>query len=193
MRKILTVCLLLLFCSTIFAQADKPEKAIIYYEQRSPGASEIQTDLIIYFDGDKKAMETFRLGSKRRLDFFDGKDGYTVLFSKNTAKKIKPSRLRLIFPRMYFLTESEAESQYVFEGTKQCLDKECKVYSKDMGESTSTHYFWNGLMLKREWRTNTSSLLQGDLNTVATKVEVNVEIPKDKFEIPTGFQFIQQD
>ena len=48
-------------------------------------------------------------------------------------------------------------------------------------------------MLKREWRTNTSSLLQGDLNTVATKVEVNVEIPKDKFEIPTGFQFIQQD
>ncbi len=72
---------------------------------------------------------------------------------------------------------------YKLEGTKEFLGKECKVWKA----RKATQYTWNGVMLKSEINFMTMMV------EVATKIDVDVDIPESKFEIPQGIKYISSD
>lgn len=68
-------------------------------------------------------------------------------------------------------------------GTKEFLGKECKVWKA----RKATQYTWNGVMLKSEINFMTMMVEK------ATKIEIDVDIPENKFEIQPGYKYISSD
>ena len=72
---------------------------------------------------------------------------------------------------------------YKLTGTKEFLGKECKVWKA----GKATQLTWNGIMLKSEVNFMTMMVEK------ATKIEIDIDIPESKFEIPQGFKYISSD
>ena len=68
-------------------------------------------------------------------------------------------------------------------GTKQYLGKKCKVWKADKAKKLT----WNGVELK-----STISFFMMMVEK-ATKIEVDVDLPKNVFDIPQGLRYISSD
>ena len=149
------------------------KSAIVRYKQAGKNSN---TKLVVYIDGNKKAAETFNEeGQRIRLEFFDGSDSYQVFLLDNAAVKLDDPQGLL--SSYYFLSEPNKDN---FLKNDVFLDKECNVYQMPSG----IYYFWKGIMLKREFN------LAFSLITGAENIEINVPIPKDKFVLPAGVNFV---
>ncbi|MDP3142413.1 MAG: hypothetical protein Q8N14_00490 [Candidatus Omnitrophota bacterium] len=154
---------------------EKITTAVIHYKQTNSENKQL-SDLIIYVDNEKKAVETINLkGEKERLEFFDGKNSYQVFLLDNIAVKLDNPEALL---NMYYFRK-ELDGQY-FVKKEQFLKKECKVYYVN----GSTYYFWHDLLLKRIFK------MSFTLITEATNIELNVPMPQDKFTLPTGIKVV---
>ncbi|NOR73843.1 MAG: hypothetical protein GQ525_01655 [Draconibacterium sp.] len=77
----------------------------------------------------------------------------------------------------------KSTSGYKLNGTKKFLGKECKVWKA----GKATQLTWNGVMLKSEINFMTMMVEK------ANKIEINIDIPRSKFEIPLGLKYISSD
>jgi len=75
-----------------------------------------------------------------------------------------------------------AEGWYL-SGTKEFLGKECKVWKHTKHKKMT----WQGLLVKSQINFMTMMVEK------VTKIEINVEIPQNMFEIPKNFNFISSD
>ncbi len=105
---------------------------------------------------------------------YDGETAYMIRSGDN--KVIKMEQMGNVISDIFM-------EQFYFGHpvTKQVfLGKECNVYAHPMGKA----YFWEGLLLKSE------TAIPGDegYNMVkeATDIQVDVDIPSEKFELPEG-------
>jgi len=69
-------------------------------------------------------------------------------------------------------------------GTENISGKKCKVWKDDAEEMGLTTYTHEGLVLK-----TIIDMEDEDIISEATEVQLNIDIPKEKFEIPKGIKF----
>lgn len=69
-------------------------------------------------------------------------------------------------------------------GTENISGKKCKVWKDDAEEMGLTTYTHEGLVLK-----TIIDMFDEDIISEATEIQLNIDIPKEKFEIPKGIKF----
>lgn len=72
---------------------------------------------------------------------------------------------------------------YLQKGTTNFIGKECKVWQANK----ATRLSWNGVVLSEEINFMTMMVEK------AVKIEIDVDIPESKFEIPQGFKYVSSD
>ncbi len=65
-------------------------------------------------------------------------------------------------------------------GNEKVLDKDCEVWEM-MGNK---FYIWNGFMIKSD-----VNMMGMKTTVIATKIELDVNVPADKFEVPKDIKF----
>jgi len=115
--------------------------------------------------------------SKR--DLCDGKTLYQIDLEEKTA----PSFVVENGDAISNIFMEEMHLQY-YQGQKSFLGKECKVYSSMPGEE---FYFWNGILLRQKVTNHPMGNLF-NITREAVDIKLNVPIPEDKFEVPSGMK-----
>ena len=143
---------------------------------------------IAYIDAinNKVSNETFleaKLGGTNKKisqrDICDGKTLYHIDLEEKTAPSFaveKGDAISNIFMEDMYLK--------YYQGQKSFLGKECKVYSSMPGEE---FYLWSGILLRQKV-TNHPMGNQFNVINEATDIKLNVPIPDDKFEVPSGIK-----
>lgn len=143
---------------------------------------------IVYIDATNNkvshdTMVTAKLGSAikkiNQRDICDGKTLYHIDLDEKTAPSFTIENGDAI-------SNIFMESMYLkyYKEQKSFLGKECKVYSSMPGEE---FYFWNGILLKQQ-TTNHPMGDQFNVTKEAVDIKLNVPIPIDKFEVPSGIE-----
>jgi len=181
--------------TTAVAQAqvkkyDIKSGVIIYESINSFG---IKMKIVVSFDdyGMRECMDTY-LGDKLKESFFsDGKNLYRVNHMEKTAYNIGPAyrgtELRVEWTE--FGTEADRKSgKYKKLPPKKIADKNCEMFEYNDGKGTITQYGgWNKILLYMDVKMKDMETIQR-----ALKVEENVKVPAEKFEIPNGYKIEKQ-
>lgn len=144
-----------------------------------------KTKQVLYFDdfGAKECQEEFKIDAtgKETLDKRDfEKDGfrYIISFEQKSGVKTKGSGYGVASP----FNMSEAASQKAKGLADETIaGKSCKGFSMVTASGNITMYGWNKVTLKT---TTDNPQYKIKSETVATKIEENVSISADKFEVP---------
>ena len=149
-----------------------------------------KTKQILYFDdyGAKESQETYKIdeatGKEILTDRDFEKDGfrYIISFEHKGGSKTKGSGYGIASP----FVMSEAASQKAKGLADETIaGKPCKGFAMVTPSGNITTYGWNKITLKTI-TDNTEYKIKS--KTVATKIEENVSIPADKFEVPAGME-----
>lgn len=179
------------------AQTDVPpagarygvKSAIIKKSFYGPGGDR---EITIYIDdyGAREAEED-RMGKHQSLRIRNEKDKTEVVvdFSERTVniggweskRQINYRHLKLGELERYGLTEA---------GTKVLLGKTCRVYKQNTWLKsymvTVTHYVWEGINLKSDLKYD--EVPGWEEREEVKSIQVNVDVPQEKFQIPRGFK-----
>jgi len=167
------------------------KSGVITYE--SVNSFGIKTKIIVSFDdyGMKECRDTY-LGDKLKESFFsDGKNLYRVNHIEKTAYNVGPAyrgtELRVEWTE--FGTEADRKSgKYKKLPPKKIADKNCEMFEYNDGKGTITQYGgWNKILLYMDMKMKDMETIQR-----ALKVEENVKVPAEKFEIPKGYKIEKQ-
>ncbi|MFH0977037.1 MAG: hypothetical protein V1874_14745 [Spirochaetota bacterium] len=185
-----SVCLLgiafIVFCTLKAHAANKYDikSSIITLETvLKVGKTEMKMTKIVYFDdfGAKEREETYSNGKLNGVRFTDGKDKISLNLSKKTAAK-EGSGDRGLGPRVdidFFGTTKDIESGLVKKIAPMTLaGQSCDVFEVKKGKTPQTYAAWKKVMVY----TKTDSTV-----IKAVKIEPNAVIPKDKFQVPSGY------
>ena len=149
-----------------------------------------KTKQVLYFDdfGAKESRESYKIdeatGKETLTDRDFEKDGfyYSISFENKGGSKTKGSGYGVASP---FVMSEAATQKAKGLADETIAGKSCKGFSMVTPSGNITMYGWNKLTLKTitdhaEYKIKTE--------TVATKIEENVSIPADKFEVPAGIE-----
>jgi len=167
------------------------KSGVITYE--SVNSFGMKTKIIVSFDdyGMKECRDTY-LGDKLKESFFsDGKNLYRVNHIEKTAYNVGPAyrgtELRVEWTE--FGTEADRKSgKYKKLPPKKIADKNCEMFEYNNGKGTITQYGgWNKILLYMDVKMKDMETIQR-----ALKVEENVKVPAEKFEVPKGYKIEKQ-
>ena len=167
------------------------KSGVITYE--SINSFGIKMKIVVSFDdyGMRECRDTY-LGDKLKESFFsDGKNLYRVNHMEKTAYNIGPAyrgtELRVEWTE--FGTEADRKSgKYKKLPPKKIADKNCEMFEYNDGKGTITQYGgWNKILLYMDVKMKDMETIQR-----ALKVEENVKVPAEKFEIPNGYKIEKQ-
>jgi len=167
------------------------KSGVITYE--SNNSFGIKMKIVVSFDdyGMRECRDTY-LGDKLKESFFsDGKNLYRVNHMEKTAYNIGPAyrgtELRVEWTE--FGTEADRKSgKYKKLPPKKIADKNCEMFEYNNGKGTITQYGgWNKILLYMDVKMKDMETIQR-----ALKVEENVKVPAEKFEIPKGYKIEKQ-
>ncbi|MFC1655746.1 hypothetical protein ACFL3C_02660 [Patescibacteria group bacterium] len=163
------------------------DTAIIQYE--IGGIS--QGDETVYMRGDQKSSHRFvTTGAQEEntLQLDLGNDRYVADLNKMTATKVKNND----YEKLISMSKEEQEKYLVRKalGLKDSVEvpeplttamvagQKCKLYEI---ENIGVACIWEGVVLKKE-----ISILGNSSTKTAVSAEVNVDIAKERFELPAG-------
>jgi len=167
------------------------KSGVITYE--SVNSFGMKAKIIVSFDdyGMKECRDTY-LGDKLKESFFsDGKNLYRVNHIEKTAYNVGPAyrgtELRVEWTE--FGTEADRKSgKYKKLPPKKIADKNCEMFEYNNGKGTITQYGgWNKILLYMDVKMKDMETIQR-----ALKVEENVKVPAEKFEVPKGYKIEKQ-
>ncbi len=161
------------------------DTAIIQYE--IGGIS--QGDETVYMRGDQKSSHRFvTTGTQEEntLQLDLGKERYIADLNKMTAIKVKNSD----YEKLVSMNKEEQEKYLVRKAlglkdnvevpepltTTMVAGQKCKLYEI---ENIGVACIWNGVVLKKE-----INMLGNSSTKTAVSVEINVDIAKERFELP---------
>jgi hypothetical protein len=192
--KKLTLVFMLIFVIGIVAQVsfkkyDIKSGIITYDLIMKVGGMDMKEKTIVYFDdyGMKECKETYSNDKLGGSTFSDGKNLYIVKFNQKTAYNQGPAsrgtELRVEWSE--FGTEKERQAgMYKKLASKTVAGKTCEMFESNDGKGNITQYGgWNKILLYLD--TQTSSVRT---TLSAVKVEENVKVPPEKFQVPEGFK-----
>jgi len=192
--RLLLLIVLLVFVIGIFAQIpfkkyDIKSGIITYDLIMHVAGMDMKEKTIVYFDdyGMKECKETYSNDKLIESFFSDGKNLYMVKFDQKTAYNQGPAsrgtELRVEWSE--FGTEKERqEGKYKKLVSKTIAGKTCEMFESNDGNGNMTQYGgWNKILLYMNTQRN-------DVRTTlsAVKVEENVNVPPEKFQVPAGFK-----
>jgi hypothetical protein len=145
----------------------------------------------LYIKGDLSASHKYVTQGDQEestLDLNLGSEKYLANLIKMTAAKVKNEE----YDKLVKMTKEEQLKRYIRyalglkdsdeipspAGTKKVAGETCDVY---VIENVGTACLWNGLVLEKE-----ISILGVENNKKAVSLEIDKEIPKDRFELPAG-------
>jgi len=168
-----------------------------------------QTAVITYsFTGDRTGSQTVYIDRKRNkvskekwetvspmgrtqkiheIEIYDGRKRFTIMqnlsiseLNTNEAvgENVEGDILGIMFDEGRFKKYSVSKGKV--------LDKECIVYNALEGQKL---YFWNGILLKDEVSSHQAGM-KIDYTIVATGIQIDVPIPDDVFQLPSGVKVI---
>jgi len=153
----------------------------------------IKMKIVVSFDdyGMKECKDIY-LGDKLKESFFsDGKNLYRVNHMEKTAYNTGPAYrgTELKVEWTEFGTEADRKSgKYKKLPPKKIADKNCEMFEYNNGKGTITQYGgWNKILLYMDVKMEDMETIQR-----ALKVEENVKVPAEKFEIPKGYKIEKQ-
>jgi hypothetical protein len=152
------------------------------------GKMEIKKKTIVSFDdfGMKECRETFSDKKLEESYFSDGKNLYSVNYTKKMAHKrgdaYRGTELRVEWSE--FGTEKDRQSGKIKKMPAMSIaGKNCESFGSDDGKGTVTVYGgWNKILMYLHVKTSSVETVQK-----AVKVEENVKVSEDKFKIPAGY------
>lgn len=164
------------------------KSGIITFETKgSMGSDPIpKTKQVLYFDdyGAKECQEIYKIdeatGKETLTDRDFEKDGFRYIISYENKGGIKTtgSGYGIVSP----FVMSKAKTQNAKELSDETIaGKLCKGFSMNSPSGNITMYGWNKITLKT---ITDNAQYKMKSETVATKIEENVSIPADKFEVP---------
>lgn len=192
--RLLTFVVLLVFVIGVIAQVpfkkyDIKSGIITYDLSMHVAEMDMKEKTIVYFDdyGMKECKETYSSDKLRESAFNDGENLYIVKFDQKTAFNQGPAsrgtELRVEWSE--FGTEKERqEGKYKKVASKTVAGKTCEMFEYNDGKGNITQYGgWNKILLyQNTQRSNVRTTLS------AVKVEENVNVPPEKFQVPAGFK-----
>ena len=155
---------------------------------------------IQYFDefGSKESAESFMTTGGQVVSMFTMmKDGYSYNANVMTGQGIKtklPSAADNYQMVNYLNLTNEVKSQYKIEekGNERILGRDCKVYQMTVpvqGQIVeATVSVWQGIPLKLSM-----SILGINIVQEATEIQEGATIPREKFELPAGVNFVEMN
>ncbi|MEK6780762.1 MAG: hypothetical protein AABY93_03600 [Bacteroidota bacterium] len=153
------------------------------------GERNITQKKILYFEdyGIRECEEEYTVDTASGQEILDSKtfvkDGYyyTCSIADKTGVKTKTSGYGVATSfRMH--KDSTAEGKkYAELDTEKICGKSCDAFSMESPSGTITQYGWKRILLKTIFINPATKTYS---ETVAIKIEENVSIPSDKFEIP---------
>jgi len=153
----------------------------------------IKMKIVVSFDdyGMKECKDIY-LGDKLKESFFsDGKNLYRVNHMEKTAYNTGPAYrgTELKVEWTEFGTEADRKSgKYKKLPPKKIADKNCEMFEYNDGKGTTTQYGgWNKILLYMDVKIKDMETIQR-----ALKVEENVKVPAEKFEVPKGYKIEKQ-
>lgn len=143
---------------------------------------------ILYFDdyGIKESQEDFNIDPSGKEVFATRdfvKDGYRYTCSVEYGSGAKTKAMGYGTAARFNMDEASTMKDNKFKklANTTVAGKDCEGFSMETPSGLIEMYGWSGITLK-------SVLTGGSIKstTIAVKVEENVEIPADKFEVPAG-------
>jgi hypothetical protein len=142
--------------------------------------------LILYFDdfGAKEAEEKFEGENVKEISLCDGKDMYNIIPEEKTAFT-SGSCYRGIAYRFAWdeISKEDQNTKAKKLSNMMVAGKDCESFSYDMGTTSTVYAGWQNICLYQKTKSQ-----YGDVVRQAIKVEENVTIPADKFQVPSGFE-----
>jgi hypothetical protein len=148
----------------------------------------IKTKSVVYFDdyGIKECEETYKTdasGKEALTDRSFVKDGFRYTCSIENKGGIKTKALGYGVAAPFNMDEASTMKDVQFKktGDETICGKPCESFSMVTPSGVIKMFGWNKIALKT---TLDNASMKMKTETVATKVEENVSIPADKFEVP---------
>lgn len=115
---------------------------------------------------------------------------YNINLKENSGTKSKSS-LHPFFAEVYDSLDIDKALESYFQeiggeiiGTDTILGKKCNVW--EMKKYQGKIWIWENIPLKNEY-----GMAEGSVSTVATKIEVNIDIPDKVFDIPENISIYE--
>ena len=141
---------------------------------------------ILYFDdyGIKEAEENYEGEEVKVINLCDGKEMYSLHPSQKTAYS-NGSCSRGIAYRFAWdeISKEDQNTKAKKTSNMTVAGKDCESYSYDMGSSTAVYAGWQNINLYLKTSSQTVEVIQK-----AIKIEENVEIPANKFQVPSDYE-----
>ncbi|MGZ4091124.1 MAG: hypothetical protein ACXVNO_10425 [Bacteroidia bacterium] len=167
------------------------KSGIITYEVKMEMAGTVtKSKKIMYFDdyGVKECEEEYKIDKKgtETLDKKDFvKDGYRYICSIGSKDGLKTNGSGYGVAAPFNMDEASSMKDNKFKklSDQAICTKTCNSFSMETPSGLITLYGWNHIVLKTTLD-NPSMKMRNEVTAI--KVEENVEIPADKFEVPKG-------
>jgi len=151
------------------------------------GSTQIKMTRIVYFDdyGTKECQETYSNGKLTGILFSDGKNKISLRLASKKAQNQGPTNtgigMRVDINDMG--TKKDIESGRVKKMLPMTIaGQTCEVIQVNNGRTPDIYAGWHHVMVYM--KSNNSGV---NTEIKAVKLEANVAVPKDKFQIPVGF------
>jgi hypothetical protein len=193
-RNMLLLSAVIMFVVEVAAQTPVKkydiQSGIVTYELTTKlGKLEMKIKSIVYFDdyGMKECKETYSNDQLNQSYFSDGKELYAVKHNKKVAYKrgtaSRGTELRVEWSE--FGTEKDRQSGKIKKlPSMKIAGKDCEMIASDDGKGNITR--WGGwkkiLFYMNTGASGSETILR------AVKVEENVKVPPEKFQVPAGFK-----
>ncbi len=193
-RKLLLLSVVFMFVFGVAAQTpvkkyDIKSGIVTFDLITKVGTMEMKAKTIVYFDdyGIKECKESYSGDKLVGSTFSDGKNLYQVRYDQKTAYNQGPAyrgtELRVEWSE--FGTEKDRQNgTYKKLPTMTVAGKTCEMFESNDGKGNITQYGgWNKILLYLDTQ------MSGVRTTLrAIKVEDNVKVPPEKFQVPAGFK-----
>jgi len=158
------------------------KSGIVTYEIEGMG---IKMKTVLYFDdfGNKEAEEKYTAEQLESISLCDGKEMYTLVPSQKTAYT-SGSCSRGIAYRFAWdeISKEDQNTKAKMLSNMTIAGKDCESYSYDLGTTTAVYAGWKNINLYLKTSSQLVEVIQK-----AIKIEENVEIPANKFQVPADY------
>jgi len=166
--------------NTVFCQQSFPFKSgIVKYTEITFYGE--KTDQVLYVDGSKTALEKYRNNKLYKISINDGEYIYSIFPESKKGRKDKiTASLKETFSMLH---QDEAIWKKNKISEEVILGKKCDVYQFITKYTNKKIWQWEDLVLKEEIFGKNGKI---NYRKIATDIKIDVPIPKDKFQVPTG-------
>ncbi len=159
------------------------KSGIITFDQDLMG---IKQKSVLYFDdyGMKETEEKYDGEVIKETNLCDGKNRYLLMHNQKTAYT-SGTCFRGVAYKFDWDEISKADKEYKVSKMDNIdvAGKDCESYSMSSSDYPTVFAGWNNICLYM----NTKSKF-GNVITKAVKVEENIDVPAEKFQVPAGYE-----